>query len=244
MRRAKRKLDSPEQPDGNSFFVELKACFKFHATNTLQLGAPAPVARRAFPRIFRLAGLSWRPRVRPARRVGSSHTPSQARPPVWILGIDPMCWEKYASSRSSIFRLHKNTLAPHLDEFLRNVLAVRAARDNHGLDRWDLQTDAVECVKKQRLRTHDFRKLFRPFIPQTWRTSSSRTPSPPASTIAHSAPPDALFVCPNISSLREPRLSANFCNLKILGCPRSRLTFRFHFPSPGGPPAHREDLVS
>jgi len=75
-----------------------------------------------------------------------------------------MCWEKYASSRSSIFRLHKNTLAPHLDEFLRNVLAVRAARDNHGLDRWDLQTDAVECVTKQRLRTHDFRKLFRPFI--------------------------------------------------------------------------------
>jgi len=71
-----------------------------------------------------------------------------------------MCWEKHASSRSSIFRLHKNTLAPHLHEFLRHVLAVRAASDNHCLDRWDLQTDAVECVTKLRLRTHDFRKLF------------------------------------------------------------------------------------
>jgi hypothetical protein len=114
-----------------------------------------------------------------------------------------MCWEKHASSRSSIFRLRKNTLATHLREFLRHGLAVRAARNNHCLDRWDLDTDAVECVTKQRLPTHDFRKLLRPFIPQSWRTSgSSRTPSPPASTIAHSAPPDAPFVCTSLRHLK------------------------------------------
>jgi hypothetical protein len=163
------------------------------STNTLQLGTPAPGARRAFPRIFRLAGLSWRPRVRPARRVGSSHIPSQARPQhesggccrtiaarvsMWFMKTLPLRIKDLTEIRprrrldpgnrsnvlgkarqqpSSIFRLHKNMLAPHLHEFLRHVLAVRAASDNHCLDRWDLQTDAVECVTKQGLPTHDFR---------------------------------------------------------------------------------------
>ena len=75
-----------------------------------------------------------------------------------------MCWEKHASSRSSIFRLHKNTLAPHLREFFIMYLPCARHVTITVWDRWDLQTDAVECVTKQRLRTHDFRKLFRPFI--------------------------------------------------------------------------------
>jgi hypothetical protein len=75
-----------------------------------------------------------------------------------------MCWEKHASSCSAIFRLHNNTLERHLREILSHVLTVRAARGDHCLDRRDLQTYAVEGVTKQRLRTHDFRKLFRPFI--------------------------------------------------------------------------------
>jgi hypothetical protein len=76
-----------------------------------------------------------------------------------------MCWEKHASSCSAIFRLHNNTLALHLREFLSQVLAVPAARGDHCLDLRDLQTYAIEGVTKQRLRPHDFRKLFRPFIP-------------------------------------------------------------------------------
>ena len=63
-----------------------------------------------------------------------------------------MCWEKHASSCSAIVRLHNNTLARHLREFLSHVLTVRAARGDHRLDRRDLQTYAVEGVTKQRLR--------------------------------------------------------------------------------------------
>jgi hypothetical protein len=75
-----------------------------------------------------------------------------------------MCWEKHASSRSSIFRLHKNTLARISAN--SSVMYLPCARHVTITvwDRWDLQTDAVERVTKQLLRTHDFRKLFRPFI--------------------------------------------------------------------------------